>query len=161
MAINSPNLECRMYEARYPEVDTSVMIQVKNIAGMAYVSLLEYNNIEGRILFHELSRRRFRSVSRVIKVGRTEPVLVLFVNRFEGDIYLSKRQVSEEDIQECEERYNKSKLVHSIMRGVAELMSLDLEVLDAPRIIERIYSFRLESNCCCVNFDIVVNLSLN
>jgi len=35
-----------MYEARYPEVDMAVMIQVKNIAYMgAYVSLLEYNNI--------------------------------------------------------------------------------------------------------------------
>ena len=37
-----------MYEAKYPEVDMAVMIQVKNIADMgAYVSLLEYNNIAG------------------------------------------------------------------------------------------------------------------
>lgn len=127
---NTPNLECRMYEAKYPEVDMAVMIQVKNIADMgAYVSLLEYNNIEGMILFSELSRRRIRSVSSLIKVGRQEPVMVLRVDRDKGYIDLSKRRVSEEDIQVCEERYNKSKLVHSIMRHVAETMALDLEDL--------------------------------
>ncbi|AES71218.1 putative translation initiation factor 2, alpha subunit, polyribonucleotide nucleotidyltransferase [Medicago truncatula] len=126
----TPNLECRMYEARYPEVDTAVMIQVKNIADMgAYVSLLEYNNIEGMILFSELSRRRIRSVNSLIKVGRTEPVMVLRVDKEKGYIDLSKRRVSEEDIQACEERYNKSKLVHSIMRHVAETLDLDLEEL--------------------------------
>ncbi|KAK1307286.1 hypothetical protein QJS10_CPA10g01437 [Acorus calamus] len=131
MAISGgPNLECRMYEARYPEVDMAVMIQVKNIADMgAYVSLLEYNNIEGMILFSELSRRRIRSVSSLIKVGRQEPVMVLRVDKEKGYIDLSKRRVSEEDIQGCEERYNKSKLVHSIMRHVAETMNIDLEDL--------------------------------
>ncbi|KAA8534031.1 hypothetical protein F0562_031548 [Nyssa sinensis] len=119
-----------MYEAKYPEVDMAVMIQVKNIADMgAYVSLLEYNNIEGMILFSELSRRRIRSVSSLIKIGRIEPVMVLRVDKEKGYIDLSKRRVSEEDIQVCEERYNKSKLVHSIMRHVAETMNLDLEDL--------------------------------
>lgn len=37
----------------------------------AYVSLLEYGNIEGMILLSELSRRRIRSVQKLIKVGRT------------------------------------------------------------------------------------------
>lgn len=129
MATHSPNLECRMYEAKYPEVDMAVMIQVKTIADMgAYVSLLEYNNIEGMILFSELSRRRIRSVSSLIKVGRIEPVMVLRVDKEKGYIDLSKRRVSEEDIQACEERYNKSKLVHSIMRHVAETFGIDLEV---------------------------------
>jgi hypothetical protein len=42
--------------------------QVKSIAEMgAYVSLLEYNNIEGMILLSELSRRRIRSVTKLIK----------------------------------------------------------------------------------------------
>ncbi|XP_041024989.1 eukaryotic translation initiation factor 2 subunit alpha homolog [Juglans microcarpa x Juglans regia] len=130
MVSHTQNLECRMYEAKYPEVDMAVMIQVKNIADMgAYVSLLEYNNIEGMILFSELSRRRIRSVSSLIKVGRIEPVMVLRVDKEKGYIDLSKRRVSEEDIQACEERYNKSKLVHSIMGHVAETMGVDLEDL--------------------------------
>lgn len=119
-----------MYEAKYPEVDMAVMIQVKSMADSgAYVSLLEYNNIEGMILFSELSRRRIRSISSLIKVGRIEPVMVLRVDKEKGYIDLSKRRVSEEDIQACEERFNKSKLVHSIMRHVAETMKIDLEDL--------------------------------
>ncbi|XP_073130313.1 eukaryotic translation initiation factor 2 subunit alpha homolog [Henckelia pumila] len=130
MATNGVNLECRMYEAKYPEVDMAVMIQVKSMADSgAYVSLLEYNNIEGMILFSELSRRRIRSISSLIKVGRIEPVMVLRVDKEKGYIDLSKRRVSEEDIQACEERFNKSKLVHSIMRHVAETMKIDLEDL--------------------------------
>ena len=125
-----PNLECRMYEPRFPEVDAAVMIQVKHIADMgAYVSLLEYNNIEGMILFSELSRRRIRSISSLIKVGRQEPAIVLRVDRDKGYIDLSKRRVSEEEAQACEDRYNKSKLVHSIMRHVAETLEVDLEPL--------------------------------
>jgi translation initiation factor 2 subunit 1 len=124
--------DCRMYEAPFPEVDDVVMVSVKNIAEMgAYVHLLEYNNIEGMILLSELSRRRIRSISSLIKVGRQEPVMVLRVDKEKGYIDLSKRRVSEEDIAVCEERYNKSKLVHSIMRHVAETMDADLEDLYA------------------------------
>jgi translation initiation factor 2 subunit 1 len=83
----------------------------------AYVSLLEYNNIEGMILLSELSRRRIRSVNKLIKVGgrprrqrpagrargvlssgrghlqvgRQEPVMVLRVDKEKGYIDLSKR----------------------------------------------------------------------
>lgn len=119
-----------MYEAKYPEMDDVVMVQVKSIAEMgAYVSLLEYNNIEGMILLSELSRRRIRSIGSLIRVGRQEPVMVLRVDKEKGYIDLSKRRVSEEDVQACEERFNKSKLVHSIMRHVADTMDADLEDL--------------------------------
>lgn len=125
-----PTVDCRMYEQKYPEVDDVVMVQVKNIAEMgAYVSLLEYNNIEGMILLSELSRRRIRSISSLIKVGRQEPVMVVRVDKQKGYIDLSKRRVSEEDVGGCDERYNKSKMVHSIMRHVAETMDVDLEDL--------------------------------
>ncbi|VDL68766.1 unnamed protein product, partial [Nippostrongylus brasiliensis] len=38
----------------------------------AYVSLSEYNGKEGMILLSELSRRRIRSVNKLIRVGRSE-----------------------------------------------------------------------------------------
>jgi translation initiation factor 2 subunit 1 len=60
-----------MYESKYPDVDDVVMVQVKSIAEMgAYVSLLEYNGIEGMILLSELSRRRIRSITKLIKAQR-------------------------------------------------------------------------------------------
>lgn len=46
-----------------------------------------------------------------------------------GYIDLSKRRVSAEDIVRCEERYNKSKSVHSIMRHVAEKTNTPIESL--------------------------------
>mmetsp|Transcript_10254 Transcript_10254/g.33913 ORF Transcript_10254/g.33913 Transcript_10254/m.33913 type:complete len:330 (+) Transcript_10254:180-1169(+) len=113
--------DCRMYKPTFPEVDEVVMVQVKSIAEMgAYVQLLEYNGIEGMILLSELTRRRIRSVSKLIKVGRVEPVMVLRVDKEKGYIDLSKRRVSPEDVAAAEEKYNKSKMVHSILRHVAE-----------------------------------------
>ncbi|GFZ21789.1 eukaryotic translation initiation factor 2 subunit 1 [Actinidia rufa] len=87
-----PNLECRMCESKYPEIDTAVMVQVKSIGEIcAYVSLLEYNNAEGMILLSELSRRRINSL---IKVGRTEPGMVLSVDPDKDYVNLSKRRVA-------------------------------------------------------------------
>lgn len=107
-----------------------VMVQVKSIAEMgAYVSLLEYGGIEGMILLSELSRRRIRSVQKLIKVGRQEPVMVLRVDKEKGYIDLSKRRVSPEDVAKCEERFAKSRMVHSIMRHVAETCGADLDQL--------------------------------
>lgn len=46
-----------------------------------------------------------------------------------GYIDLSKRRVSATDIVKCEERYNKSKAVHSIMSTVAKKENKDMEAL--------------------------------
>jgi len=121
---------CRFYEEKFPEIDSFVMVNVKQIAEMgAYVKLLEYDNIDGMILLSELSRRRIRSIQKLIRVGRNEVVVVLRVDKDKGYIDLSKRRVSPEDIVKCEERYNKGKMVHSIMRHVAEKINVPIEEL--------------------------------
>jgi len=132
LVVNDPDFDtatnhCRMYEQKYPEADDLVLVQVKNVAEMgAYVSLLEYNGIEGMILLSELSRRRIRSIPKLIRVGRTEVVVVLRVDKEKGYIDLSKRRVSQEDIAKCEAKYNASKTVHSIMRHVSETCRVPL-----------------------------------
>lgn len=124
------NNKCRMYEQKYPEIDDLVIVQVKNVQEMgAYVQLLEYDNIEGMILLSELSRRRIRSINKLIRVGRTEIVLVLRVDKEKGYIDLSKRRVSSEDLVKAEEKFNKSKAVHSIMRHVSETCKVRVEEL--------------------------------
>jgi len=98
-------------------------VNVRSIADMgAYVHLLEYNNIEGMILLSELSRRRIRSINKLIRVGRTEPVVVIRVDKDKGYIDLSKRRVSKEDIERCTEKYSKAKAVNSIVRHVAQIL---------------------------------------
>lgn len=115
------SLNHRFYEPKFPEVDDLVMVNVRSIAEMgAYVSLLEYNNAEGMILLSELSRRRIRSISKLLRVGKNEVVMVLRVDKEKGYIDLSKRRVSPEDVAKCEERYNKAKAVHGVLRQVAQ-----------------------------------------
>lgn len=50
----------------------------------AYVKLLEYDDIDGMILLSELSRRRIRSIQKLIRVGRNEVVVVLRVDKEKG-----------------------------------------------------------------------------
>ena len=112
---------CRFYEEKYPDIDSFVMVNVRElrhsmlglvidsknrsnkyvlcsldlkcaclysgqIAEMgAYVKLLEYDNIDGMILLSELSRRRIRSIQKLIRVGRNEVVVVLRVDKEKGE----------------------------------------------------------------------------
>jgi translation initiation factor 2 subunit 1 len=123
-------LVCRFYENQYPDLEEVVMVNVRNIADMgAYVTLLEYNNIEGMILLSELSRRRIRSVNKLIRVNRNEVVMVLRVDKEKGYIDLSKRRVSPEDVAKCEDRYNKAKAVHRVLRQVADNNNMPLKNL--------------------------------
>lgn len=129
---------------RFPQVGEVVMVTVKDITDVgAYVSLLEYDGMEGMVLLSELSRKRIRSINKLIRVGRQEVVAVLRVDEDKGRnclleilltshlslgyIDLSKRKVEPSDIKKCEDRYNKAKVVHSVLRHVAEQHSSTLE----------------------------------
>lgn len=59
-----------------------ITIQIAEMG--AYVKLLEYDNIDGMILLSELSRRRIRSIQKLIRVGRNEVVVVLRVDKEKG-----------------------------------------------------------------------------
>lgn len=108
------------------QVEDVVMVNVRAIAEMgAYVYLLEYNSIEGMILLSELSRRRIRSINKLIRVGKTEPVVVIRVDKEKGYIDLSKRRVSAEDVEKCTERFAKAKAVNSILRHVADILKFE------------------------------------
>jgi translation initiation factor 2 subunit 1 len=123
-------LACRFYENQYPELEELVMVNVRNIDNVGvYVTLLEYNNIEGMILLSELSRRRIRSVNKLIRVGRNEVVSVLRVDREKGYIDLSKKTVVPEDVGKAEDRFNKAKAVHRVLRQVAEQKGMVLKTL--------------------------------
>ena len=62
------------------------MVNVRSIAEMgAYVSLLEYNSIEGMIMLSELSRRRIRSINKLVRIGRNECVVVIRVDETKGE----------------------------------------------------------------------------
>ena len=66
---DEPNLRCRMYRNKYPDVEETVVVLVKRIDVMGvYVNLIEYDDTEGMILLSELSRRRIRSVKKLVEI---------------------------------------------------------------------------------------------
>lgn len=69
------------------------MVNVRAIQDMgAYVHCLEYNNIEGMILLSELSRRRIRSVQKLIKIGRNEVAVVIRVDKDKGEVLIDEEK---------------------------------------------------------------------
>lgn len=104
---------CRFYEEKFPEIDSFVMVNVKQVRSSlahicrqfvanlplqiaemgAYVKLLEYDNIDGMILLSELSRRRIRSIQKLIRVGRNEVVVVLRVDKEKGRLRYARLQL--------------------------------------------------------------------
>lgn len=132
------SLSCRYYKEKFPEVEDIVMVNVQSIAEMgAYVRLLEYNNIEGMILLSELSRRRIRSINKLIRVGRDECVVVIRVDKEKGYIDLSKRRVSQEEAKKCENKYSKAKCVYSILRHTVELLHQSENEVDFEDLYKR------------------------
>lgn len=71
-------LTCRYYKQILPELDDVVTVMVRSISNLgAYVHLLEYDGQEGMILMTELSRKRIRSINKLIRVGKIETVVVI------------------------------------------------------------------------------------
>ena len=119
--------KCRYYENEYPDVEDLVMVRVRTVEKLAaYVNLIEYNMAEGMVLLSELSRRRIRSIAKLIRVGRDEVVMVFRVDTEKGYVDLSKRRVTPEDVPAFEAKFNKAKAVHSILRHVASTCKVRL-----------------------------------
>jgi translation initiation factor 2 subunit 1 len=121
-------LRCRFYERQYPDPEEVVMVNVTEIAEMgAYVTLMEYDDIGGMIQLSELSRRRIRSINKLVRVNKCEVVMVVRVDSERGYIDLSKRRVDPEDVAKCEDRFAKAKQVHSVLRHIASSYNKPLE----------------------------------
>ena len=58
------------------------ILRIDNIG--VYVSLLEYNEIQGFSPASELSRRRIRSIPKLVQVGKIEPSVVTRVDEEKG-----------------------------------------------------------------------------
>jgi translation initiation factor 2 subunit 1 len=118
--------DCRFYEKTTPEVDDLVMVQISRIEEHgAYATLLEYDGLEGMILISELSKRRIRSISKLVRIGQIQCCAVLRVDK--GNIDLSKKRVSSEEARAFEMKYSNFKAVHAIMKTVASNLSLEAE----------------------------------
>ena len=87
--------------------------------GEAYVALLEYNNIEGMILATNTTRKRVKNVKKYIRLGTQDYMQVITVDKEGCYIDLSKKTVQIPDIEEKKKYFDKSKVVHLIMKLTA------------------------------------------
>ncbi|KAI6670178.1 hypothetical protein NL676_005063 [Syzygium grande] len=115
MATHGPNLECRMCEAKYLEIDRYGSDDTSEEHGRTWARTcpsLSTTMSRALILFSELSPRRIRSISSHIKVGCIGAIMVLHVDRGKRATSTSASAASPRRvILVCKERYNKSKLV--------------------------------------------------
>ncbi len=110
-----------MYKQIYPQVEDVVMVKVNKIEDIGvYVSLLEYNDIEGIILLKNISRSvRLRNIGKFIRVDQQMPMEVLSVDEEKGYIYLNLKFLSLEEKTKCAEKYMRSKKVHEIFKRIS------------------------------------------
>lgn len=118
--------DCRMYENEFPNVNDLVMCKVSEIFDEgAYVELLEYNHMKAMILKSELSKNRIQTVKQITREGNDEVLVVARIDKEQGYIDLSKKDVKTDDNKKFQDLYAKSKQVHNIMKSVANKIGLN------------------------------------
>ena len=85
----------------------------------AYVKLLEYKNMPAMILASHATKKRVKHVKKLLKVGKQDFMMVIMVDQEGGFIDLSKKQLKVGDVEEQKRLFDKSKLVHLIMKLTA------------------------------------------
>lgn len=118
----------RSYESIYPKqgwVSIAVVKEIKDIG--AYVSMIEYDFIQGMLMVSEISRRRIRSINRMIKIGKKEIVSIIRVDKKKGYIDVSKRQLAEGEYPCMKKKWFYSKLICSVSCHISKISFTNCE----------------------------------
>ena len=144
---NYDEISCRMYAHKLPQKGELVMCQVTEVGDSgSYVKLLEFNNIQGMIGITEYSRKHIRSISKLMNVNKIIAAEVINVDASGRYVDLSKKTLDAVDIHYCENKYHKSKKIHSIVRRAATLLFPTKNVSDAMIYIYEIISKKIQLN---------------
>ena len=99
----------------------------------AYVTLDEYENIQGFLHISEIAPGWIRAVNRFVKEGEKKVLLVKKVNPQRGDIDLSLKQVSKDQMkQKLKEvkKYEKGKTLLQNLKDKAKLNNEDIDKVE-------------------------------
>jgi translation initiation factor 2 subunit 1 len=114
--------ECKIRKDIYPKQGEVVIGKITSITeDVIIMNLLEYGDLTGLILNGELSKKKFKTVSQITKVGNVEVCQVLKVEEAKGFIDLSLKRVSEEDKKLCKENFSKAKLSYQIINKACKI----------------------------------------
>lgn len=114
--------ECRIRKNTFPIEGETVIGRISSVSNdTVTMELLEYGDIPGLILSSELSKKRFRTIAQLTKVGNVEICQVLKVEEDKKFIDLSLKRVSDTEKHECKENFSKAKLAYQIMTKACKL----------------------------------------
>eukprot|EP01120_Amphizonella_sp_Union-15-10_P010481 TRINITY_DN419_c0_g2_i1.p1 TRINITY_DN419_c0_g2~~TRINITY_DN419_c0_g2_i1.p1 ORF type:complete len:374 (+),score=94.02 TRINITY_DN419_c0_g2_i1:154-1122(+) len=128
------SINCRFYENELPDVEQLVMVKITKVNEIGgFGQLLEYDNLEGFVPLADLSRTRIRSVAKHIKQGQIKVLQVVRVDKQRGYVDLSKRDITQEDIDQCSRKFNRCKMIHNTLKRLSETRHRKL-----PELYEKI-----------------------
>ena len=104
----------------------------------AYVTLDEYDNIQGFLHISEIAPGWIRSVSRFVRDGEKKVLLVKKVNAQRGDIDLSLKQVSKDQKKQKLKEVKKFEKGKTLLQNVQEKAKLSDE--EVEKLEDSIYS---------------------
>lgn len=109
-----------MKPGAHPVVGEITMVVPTEITELGvYVNLVEYGNLGGLIVSKDLSKKRFRSIKKIVRIGKKFPALVVSIDADKGYISLSKKEVAGEEAAQYENTYRTYKYVHDLVCSFA------------------------------------------
>ena len=88
--------------------------------------MLEYNGHEAMILASNTTRKRIKNVKKLLRIGTQDYMQVTHSDQDGGYVDLSKRTVQLKDVEEKKKFFDKSKMVHLIMKLTAYNLKVPL-----------------------------------
>jgi len=104
----------------------------------AYVTLEEYDNIQGFLHISEIAPGWIRSINRFVKDGEKKVLLVKKVNLKRGDIDLSLKQISKDQKKQKLKQVKKFEKGKTLLKNVKEKAKLSDEEIE--KLEDSIYS---------------------
>jgi len=125
---NLMDFSTRDFESVLPECGNVTIISINDLNEMGiYVSLIEFDNIEGLLLFSEVSRRRIRSMAKLIKIGKKEIVSIIRVDTDKSYIDVSKRQITDIETNYMRKKRKFGKIANLISNNISRYLCLNFE----------------------------------
>lgn len=120
-------IKCRIKREHFPKLDEIVVTKVVRISENGiYVSLIEYDNIEGLVLSSEISRRPNVS-TKIYCIGQQINALVLRIDADKGYIDLSFKKVSPSQSEECCKKFTMTKIAFNIFKQLSIMHDKEVE----------------------------------
>lgn len=122
------------FQSKFPKKDELVLTRVINIDTIGItVELLQYNNIQGFINLSELSRKKKFNINNIVSIDKPIILVVLAVDQEKGYIDLSKRTISNEEVEYFNEQNKKYLFMYNTFKKIFnKINNLNIDSVNHP-----------------------------